>query len=135
MHTSRITMSKIIESIEMYLIFASTLILISCDFSAPLSEQINARWQKNEENGQPASTKMWVEFFPDGSVVTNMTGSTDYDENIQGTYSLSKDNRIRIEFNILNTKSITMVGEASIRDNGDLVLKLGDRSTAWSKIR
>jgi len=103
--------------------------------SAPLSEKINVRWQKYEQNGKSIDPIGWLEFFPDNTVVLNITNSSELKNNIKGVYSLSNENRIKIKIDDFNIQEISIIGQASLADNGDLVLNLDEGVlTRWKKI-
>ena len=120
-----------IREIFILFVFISVALVSGC--STPITDEINGRWQKYEQNGEPVTPQGWLEFFANGSVALN-NASGGPENTLPGSYSLSNEGRIKIVIEVF-AKELIMIGGASISDEGDLILDLEKAGlTKWKRI-
>ena len=112
--------------------------IIGC--AIPLSEKINGRWQKYEQEGQTIESGGWFEFSPDHSVIVSFSGSENPEDIVLGTYHFLNEDHIVLEMDVSRdswgTKNLSLKGKVSFAENGDLVLEMEDAPvTYWKRIK
>ena len=111
--------------------------MISC--TIPLSEKINGRWQKYEQEGQTVESGGWFEFSPDHSAIVSFSGSENPEDIVLGTYRFLNEDHIVLDMDVSRDnwgeKNLSLTGKVSFAENGDLVLEMEDAPvTRWKRV-